>query len=243
MDTESIYSNANEKPDNHIEHFLILNRPIPSKPSYGIDSPLGLASSLFFASLYFYASKKGKFEVWDTLLNDLPVDIFGAPALDMGCGRGMVLLKIAARKKELALESTGTVSPVYGVDLFITGDQSGNAPEATFDNAASLQLTDHVVLHTGSFAELPFRDGSMGLVTASLSIHNADRPTREKAIASAARILRPGGFLVILELAGYAGEYRKVLESKGWTDIETAFGGMQVMFGIWPCQILKARKP
>lgn len=243
MDPESIYSDSGQKPDDHIQHNLILNRPIPSDPSYGIDSPLGLVSSLFFAPLYLYASKKGKLEVWDNLLNDLPVEIFSAPALDMGCGRGMVLLKIAARKKKVALESTGTVSPVYGVDLFITGDQSGNAPEATFDNAACLQLTDHVVLHTASFAELPFRDGSMGLVTASLSIHNADKPTREKAIASAARVLRPGGFLVILELAGYVGEYRKVLEAKGWTDVETAFGGMQVMFGIWPCQVLKARKP
>lgn len=243
MDSESIYSNSSEKPDNHIEHFLILNRPVPAKPSYGIDSPLGLVSSLFLAPLYLYASKKGKLEVWDSLLNDFPADIFSAPALDMGCGRGMVLLKIAARKRELAPELSGTVSPVYGIDLFITGDQSGNALEATFDNAACFQVTDHVVLHTASFAELPLRDGSMGLVTASLSIHNADRPTREKAIASAARVLRPGGLLVILELAGYVGEYRKVLEAKEWTDIETAFGGMQVMFGIWPCQVLKARKP
>ncbi|KAJ5620592.1 hypothetical protein N7510_004576 [Penicillium lagena] len=235
---ESVYSEG-EKPQNHIARLNSDSRAVPSKPSYGIDSPLGLLASSILAPLYLYASRKGKFAVWDRLLDELPSDILTAPALDIGCGRGLVLLKIAQRKKRLQ----ATVPPIYGVDLFITGDQSGNAPEATYDNAASLQLTDYTVLHTADFTQLPFRDGVMSLITASLSIHNADQASRDKAIHEAARVLRPGGFLVILELGGYVAQYRRVLESDGWSEIETEFGGMQVMFGAWPCQILKARKP
>ncbi|KAJ5832212.1 hypothetical protein N7474_000523 [Penicillium riverlandense] len=235
---ESVYPDR-EQPENHIARLDGDTRAVPSTPSYGIDSPLGLLASSILAPLYVYASRKGKFEVWDRLLDELPSEILTAPALDIGCGRGLVLLKIAQRKKKLQ----ATVPPVYGVDLFITGDQSGNAPEATYDNAASLQLTDYTVLHTADFTRLPFRDGVMSLITASLSIHNADKASREQAMHEAARVLRPGGFLVILELGGYIAQYRKVLESAGWSEIETSWAGLQVMFGAWPCQILKARKP
>lgn len=238
LNMESVYRDS-ERPENHIARLNADTRAVPSKPSYGIDSPLGLLASSIFAPLYIYATRKGKFAVWDRLLDGLPSDILTAPALDIGCGRGLVLLKIAQRKKKLQ----ATVPPAYGVDLFITSDQSGNAPGATYDNAASLQLTDYVVLHTADFTQLPFRDGTMSLITASLSIHNADKASREKAIHEAARVLRPGGILVILELGGYMAEYRKVLESDGWSQIETDFAGVQMMFGPWPCQILKARKP
>lgn len=30
---------------------------------------------------------------------------------------------------------------------------------------------------------------------------------------------------------------------RGWTDIEMGFGGMRLIFGTWPCQVLKAQKP
>lgn len=161
----------------------------------------------------------------------------------MGCGRGLVLLKIAQLKKAASASAKRTVDPVYGVDIFITGDQSGNAPEATYDNVAALDVLDQVVLHTASFTELPFRDASMDLVTASLSVHNVDKEARRRAIIEAARVLRPGGYLVILELYGYVGEYGEVLRDLGWEDVRIELGGLGVMYGAWPCQWLKARKP
>lgn len=165
----------------------------------------------------------------------------------MGCGRGLVLLKLAQlkkkKKKRAAATANCTVDPVYGVDLFITGDQSGNAPEATYDNVAALDVLDEVVLHTASFTELPFCDAGMGLVTASLSVHNVGRDARQLAIAEAARVLWSGGYLVILELYGYVGEYADVLRGLGWEDVRIELGGLEVMYGAWPCQWLKARKP
>ena len=165
------------------------------------------------------------------------------PVLDIGCGRGLVLMKIAERKKGVAFSTSRTPDPAYGVDLFIRGDQSGNAPEATYDNAASLNLTIYLTLHTANFIYLPFKDETMSLATASLSFHNADKASREMVIVEAARVLKPDGYLIILELAGYIGQYKSVLKSMGWSEIQAEFGGMRVMFGAWPCQVPKARKP
>lgn len=75
---------------------------IPSSPSYGIDAPLGLLASNIFAPLYLYATLRGKFKAWETLLHDVAKDIdLHEPCLDCGCGRGMVLLMIGHLKKRL----------------------------------------------------------------------------------------------------------------------------------------------
>jgi ubiquinone/menaquinone biosynthesis C-methylase UbiE len=147
-----------------------------------MDSPFGLIASSVLSPLYLYASLKGKFDAWDKLLDELPSGIFSSSALDIGCGRGLVLLKIAQRKKALSAQSEAhSTGRAYGVDLFIKADQSGNSAEATYDNGANLELLDYLVLHTADFTQLPFQDESMALVTASLSIHNADKVSRKKA--------------------------------------------------------------
>lgn len=234
---------VSEPPLNHITELQSSSRPVPSKASYGLDSPLGLALSNVLAPLYLYSSLKGKFDVWDKLLADVPSEILTAPTLDIGCGRGLVLLKIAQLKKTLSESSSQQIPPAYAVDLFIQGDQTGNSPEATYDNAASMGVVDQVVLHTADFTNLPFQDMTFSLVTASLAIHNVDKTARRRAIVEAARVIRSGGYFVILDLMGYLGGYGTILKSLGWTDVKTELGGMKVMFGAWPCQILKARKP
>lgn len=189
---------------------------------------------------------KGKFDVWDKLLADVPAEVMTPPTLDIGCGRGLVLLKIAQIKKELSKQASQaqTISPAYAVDLFIKSDQTGNSPEATFDNAAALNVIDQVVLHTADFTKLPFQDESFSLVTASLAIHNVkDKMARRQSIIEAARVMRSAGHLIILDLMGHFGEYTAILQSLGWTEVKMEMGGMKVMFGIWPCRILKARKP
>jgi hypothetical protein len=151
LDIESLqnqlYPYISEPPANHARELQSSSRAVPSKPSYGLDSPLGLVLSTVLAPLYLYASLKGKFDVWDNLLAHIPPEIITAPTLDIGCGRGLVLLKTAQLKKKALSESPPEqpISPAYAVDLFINRDQTGNSPEATFDNAASLDVVDQVV--------------------------------------------------------------------------------------------------
>jgi hypothetical protein len=130
-----------------------------------------------------YTTLKGKFKVWDDLLdqNPCPPD---SPSLDVGYGRGMVLLKLALKKRtamerhnreEAGPNSLPTVPPnarAYGIDIFSSIDQTSNSPNTTFKNALALGLKPYV-LYTTSFVELPFADDVFGLVTAALVIHNA----------------------------------------------------------------------
>ncbi|OAA67681.1 methyltransferase [Cordyceps fumosorosea ARSEF 2679] len=206
--------------------------PTPAKPSYGIDSPLGLLLSCFAAPLYLYATLRGKSLAWDAIYASLPPS--SSPALDVGCGRGLVLFKLAAARGTRA----------YGIDLFRTGDQTGNGPAATYRNAAALGLLDRVVLHEASFTEsFPFADGAFGVVASSLALHNADRAGRRTAVAEMARVCGPGGRIVLVDLCGYFGDHRAVLEGLGWTDVVVSFVGWRMVFGIWPCQLLVATKP
>src|SRR4051794_26944356 len=92
-------------PVNHIEAFRQQPNPpsIPSSPTYGIDSPLGLVLSFFTSPLYLYATLRGKFQVWERVLRDMIKNVdLSEPCLDCGCGRGMVLVMLARLKKELS---------------------------------------------------------------------------------------------------------------------------------------------
>src|SRR5690349_14554886 len=91
-----IYANNTNPPQNWMTALKssLPNIAVSDKtPSYGLDSPLGLVASLFFAPLYLYCSLKGKHDVWDKMLSSLPTETLCGPSLDLGCGRGMVLLK------------------------------------------------------------------------------------------------------------------------------------------------------
>lgn len=240
--TTTIYTTHPPPPD----HMLTIARspnppPVPSSPSYGIDSLLGLLLSFLAFPLYLHATLRGKSATWDGILARLPPAAFvSAPVLDVGCGRGTVLLKLAQRKRAFASPSP----PAYGIDVFRTADQTGNSPEATYRNAAALGVVPHTVLHTASFTErFPFVDGAFSLVTSSLAIHNAERAGRRRALEEMARVCKPGGTVILVDLYGYVGQHRVVLEELGWTDVDVSLLGWKMMFGVLPCQMLVATKP
>ncbi|KAK2590184.1 hypothetical protein QQS21_012135 [Conoideocrella luteorostrata] len=245
----SIYNQAHQHspPEDHIATISSSPNPppTPSDPDFGLDSLLGLVLSLFAAPLYLYATCKGKFKVWDDILNALPRDIFLQPTLDVGCGRGMVLLKMAQHKKKLldSSPSSSAIAPSYGIDIFSTADQTGNSPVATYQNAAAMGVIDLSVLHTASFTEtFPFVDNIFGLVTANLSIHNTKREGRVFAVKEMARVCAPGGKIVIVDLFGFFGDHKAVLEELGWKDVDVTFAGFKMMYGCLPCQVLTASK-
>jgi arsenite methyltransferase len=66
-------------------------------------------------------------------------------------------------------------------------------------------VSEQVRLIDGDMTDLPFPDGSFDLVLACLAIHNL-HPTarRENAIGEAIRVLRPGGQLAVIDIAGTA---------------------------------------
>jgi ubiquinone/menaquinone biosynthesis C-methylase UbiE len=110
--------------------------------------------------------------------------------LDVGCGRGL-LLNAAARR----LSSGRAV----GVDLWQGADLSGNRPEATLENAR----------------KLPFADASFDVVVSCLALHNIyEKTEREQAVHELARVLRPGGHVVVLDIQ-HTADYARLLRESG----------------------------
>jgi ubiquinone/menaquinone biosynthesis C-methylase UbiE len=229
--------------------------------SYGIDAPyapafigilaavelaLGvihvnvwlLLAALFILVLlgfYLHVTLRGKFIVWAKLLDTL--NLRGDERiLDMGCGRGAVLLMAAQHL---------TTGRAVGLDLWRSVDQSGNSPEATRRNAEAEGVADRVELHTGDMTAMPFEDNSFDVVVSSLAIHNiSGSARREKAINEAVRVLRPGGRLLIADIRATR-QHEAQLAKLEMKDVARRRLGWQFWWGgPWaPTRLVTATKP
>jgi arsenite methyltransferase len=170
---------------------------------------------LLSAAVYLHTTLRGKFQVWAELIDQMSWR-GDEQVVDLGCGRGAVLVA-AARRLPL-----GTAT---GVDLWRTVDQSGNTETAATANAVAAGVADRVVLLTADLRELPLQDGFADVVLSSLAIHNL--PTEQDrlvAVDEAVRVLRPGGLLLLVDIshtARYAGRLRELgltpqVRSLGW---------------------------
>jgi arsenite methyltransferase len=196
---------------------------------------VGAAVVLGCAACGLHASRRGKFVVWVELLDELKLRGHER-VLDLGCGRGAVLLLAAERL------TTGTA---VGVDLWRRGDQSGNSPEATERNAVAEGVADRVELHTADMTALPFDDDSFALVLSSIAMHNVKgRVGRDKAIEEAVRVVRPGGRLLIADLWA-TNRYQSHLTKLGMLDVARRSLGWRMWWtGPWlATRLVTATKP
>jgi ubiquinone/menaquinone biosynthesis C-methylase UbiE len=95
------------------------------------------------AASFLYTTRRGKFQVWGEILDDLRLT-GGEKVLDMGCGRGAVLTAVATRLAD---------GRITGVHLSSTQDQSGNAREATARNASFDLVVSSLAIHNIRSAE------------------------------------------------------------------------------------------
>jgi SAM-dependent methyltransferase len=171
-----------------------------------------LFAALFILAIlvfYLYATLRGKFVIWSELLNQLNPR-GDERILDLGCGRGAVLLMAAQHL---------TRGRAVGVDLWRSVDQSGNSAEATRRNAIAERVADRVELLTADMTALPLEDDSFDLVVSNWAIHNIrGRAGREKAISEAVGVLRPGGRMMIAYLRGTR-QHQAQLAELGLTDV------------------------
>ena len=146
--------------------------------------------------------------------------------LDIGCGRGAILLMAAQHL---------TTGHAVGIDIWKRGDQSGNAAEATLRNAAAEGVTKRVELQTADMTELPFADNSFDIVLSNIAIHNVrGREARARAVAEAARVLRPGGRLLLADMRATGG-YPRQLAQLGMTGVSRRSLGWRMWWsGPWP---------
>jgi SAM-dependent methyltransferase len=187
------------------------------------------AFALAMEAYYLYSTLRGKFVVWAGLLDRLGLR-GDERILDLGCGRGAVLLMAAQHL---------TTGRAVGVDLWRNFDQSGNSAEATRRNAVAEGVAERVEMVTGDMRALPFGDNGFDVVVSNFAIHNiSGRAGRAKAIREAVRVLRPGGRLRIVDVR-CTGQYRAELAKLGMDDVaRTGLG-----WWFWPARVVAATKP
>lgn len=211
--------------------YYIVNGLIARKPWPFLGAFLILGCCVFG----FYASRRGKFVVWAQLLRDL--ELRGDErVLDLGCGRGAVLLMAAQHL---------TTGKAVGVDLWRKADQSGNAVEATQKNAVAEGVADRVELYTANMTALPFPNNNFDLVVSSIAVHNVKgKVARAKVIEEAVRVLCPGGRLMIADIGGTS-QYRERLIELGMSGVARRSLGWRLWWsGPWVAtRLVTAVKP
>ena len=189
---------------------------------------------VFCAGTFIFTTRTGKFVVWDELLAELSL-AGNERVLDVGCGRGAVLLLAAKRL------SSGRAT---GIDLWQAKDQSGNALEATQRNAVVEGVSERVDLHTGDMRRLPFGDATFDVIVSSLAIHNVpDAEGRAMAVREVARVLKPGGRALLADFK-FTADYAKTLEAAGLVEVRSRGLGVRFWYGgPWAAtRLVSARK-
>ncbi len=203
-------------------------RPLQALPPGLVMSGLGAT-----IALYLQATLAGKFVVWKRLLDAL--ELRGDErVLDLGCGRGAVLMAAARRLER---------GHATGVDLW-QPDQSGNSPRQTWQNAEREGVVATVSLVTADMARLPFADAAFDVVVSNLALHNLPGEGRDRAVDEAVRVLRPGGRVALVDV-GFTRTYARRLREAGMAGVERSHAGWRMWFGgpYFPTHIVTARRP
>lgn len=175
----------------------------------------------FMGSYMTYGSRIGKLRARERLL-----DLVGTlrpwngveAVLDVGCGRGLMLIGAAKRL---------TTGQAIGIDLWRSEDQARNSPEATRENARREGVLDRISVDTGDARRLPYPDASFDVVMSHWVVHNlSGEHDRQIALDEMLRVIRPGGVIMLADIANIA-EYRAYLLSKGVSGLQILTGGAE----------------
>jgi SAM-dependent methyltransferase len=208
---------------------LIRGVPHPAGvPVFETAAITGLNCTLIAAWMVYY-SKVGKIRSRERIFDVVPWR-GDETVLDVGCGRGLLLVAAARRLK------TGRA---VGVDLWQAADLSGNRSEATLENARREGVVDRVEVKDGDARQLPFADNSFDVVVSNMALHNIpDAEGRRQAAREIARVLRPGGHVAINDIK-FTADYARELTAAGmaakrspsgwvtWIAILATWGGVR----------------
>lgn len=187
-----------------------------NRQSYSIVGEVVLGIVLILgAGLFFHTTLRGKYRIFDQVVQRLALAP-DAQVLDLGCGRGALLTRIA--------QQFTVPGKVTGLDLWRSRDQSHNGLAVAQKNLDYLGVADRATLVTGNMVKLSFADNSFDAVTTSFALHNISSfKQRDQAVQEAIRVLKPGGQLLIIDTGHHATQYRDGLRA-GHVEIVTSRG-------------------
>jgi ubiquinone/menaquinone biosynthesis C-methylase UbiE len=159
-----------------------------------------------------WGSRIGKLRLRDSLLEGLRLQ-GDETVLDVGCGRGLLLIGVAKRLPR---------GKAVGIDLWSQVDQGSNSRAATLANAQLEGVADRVEVHDGDMRELPFANNSFDAVVAAQAVHNIEsREGRRQAIHEIVRVLKSGGKIALLDIF-FVNEYREALQAEGMQNVHVS---------------------
>jgi SAM-dependent methyltransferase len=158
-----------------------------------------------------WSSKVGKIRRRERLLQHIPWT-GREQVLDVGCGRGLMLIGAAKRL---------TTGKATGIDIWQAEDLSGNRPDAMLENARLEHVAARVDVRTADMRQMPFPDDTFEVVLSCEAIHNIySAAERAKAICEIARVLKPGGHALIEDIRHHR-DYADTFATHGCRDIRT----------------------
>jgi arsenite methyltransferase len=160
--------------------------------------------------------------------------------LDVGCGRGLMLIGAARRL---------TTGRAMGIDIWQAKDQSANTPEGALNNAHIEGVLEKIKIQTADMRSLPFADHSFDVVVSHWVVHNLESKTdRDLSLSEMARVLQPGGSLILCDIEN-RDAYLERLNTFGLTNLIVKFNPIAdtvlgiISIGSFRPTAIIARKP
>ena len=177
---------------------------------FGGLSAIGAAYFLGMGSLMLYFSKVTKLKEREKLLN--LIEWSGRElVLDVGCGRGLMLVGAAKRLGS---------GKAIGIDIWQQKDQAKNSASAALANAEFESVKDRIEVTTADMRQLPFPGNHFDVVVSNWAVHNLELEIdRQNALSEIVRVLKPGGVVVLSDLA-HQTQYAKYLGECGMVDVQ-----------------------
>ena len=146
----------------------------------------------------------------------------GEGVLDVGCGTGTLAI--------VAKQRVGETGRVCGID-----------PSPQMIARASHKTARHglaIDFQVGVIEQLSFPDQSFDMVLSTFMMHHLPEDLKRRGLAEVARVLKPGGRLLVVDLASPAGPWKSrmsdlptLLKDAGFSSLETGkppFPGLSV---------------
>ena len=189
--------------------FALGNPHLFGIPVWGVILALGIYLLIMAVGMLDY-SLRGKLRIRDRLLLSMIWSGHGR-VLDVGCGRGLLLVGAAQRLID---------GMAIGVDRWARGAVSGNGREAALRNAELAGVADLVEVCDGDARKLPFPDATFDVALSNFVLHELDTPAeRAQMLSEITRVLKPGGRVALVDLI-FTGEAERALRAQGMQDIQ-----------------------
>ncbi|KAI3466145.1 hypothetical protein Pfo_022808 [Paulownia fortunei] len=211
-----------------LQHFL----PGPASARFaagftGSVTALSAVCLFVAAGNFFYSAVSLHWDMSQRIVSSVPDWSSVKQALDLGCGRGILLNAVA-----LQLKKSGSSGRVVGLNPARNEAQNrGLSPTRTLRTADLEGVQEYVTCRPGDPRTLPFSDSYFDVVVSAAFVHTVGKEYGPKSAAAAAermrvlgevvRVLKPGGVGVVWDLV-HAAEYVQRLNELKMEDIRVS---------------------